>query len=72
MHWDKKILVSGWRCDPNGSAGIARAIGSKHDRARGHERPVYGKIRYMSCDRTRRKFDSKAYIARWRGDARVT
>ncbi len=52
--------------DANGYAGIAWAIGGKHDRAWGPERPVYGKIRYMSADGTGRKFDSRAYIARWR------
>ena len=50
--------------DPNGYAGIAWAIGGKHDRAWGPERPVYGKIRYMSYASTSRKFDSKAYIQR--------
>jgi deoxyribodipyrimidine photo-lyase len=50
--------------DPNGYAGIAWAIAGKHDRAWGPERPVYGKIRYMSYASTSRKFDSKAYIAR--------
>jgi deoxyribodipyrimidine photo-lyase len=50
--------------DPNGYAGIAWAIVGKHDRAWGPERPVYGKIRYMSFASTSRKFDSKAYIAR--------
>lgn len=50
--------------DPNGYAGIAWAIVGKHDRAWGPERPVYGKIRYMSYDSTSRKFDSRAYIAR--------
>jgi deoxyribodipyrimidine photo-lyase len=50
--------------DPNGYAGIAWAIVGKHDRAWGPERPVYGKIRYMSFDSTSRKFDSKAYMAR--------
>jgi deoxyribodipyrimidine photo-lyase len=48
--------------DPNGYAGIAWAMGGKHDRAWGPERPVYGKIRYMSYASTSRKFDSKAYI----------
>ena len=48
--------------DPNGYAGIAWAIVGKHDRAWGPERPVYGKIRYMSYESTSRKFDSKAYI----------
>ena len=50
--------------DPNGYAGIAWAIVGKHDRAWGPERPIYGKIRYMSFASTSRKFDSKAYIAR--------
>ena len=50
--------------DPNGYAGIAWAIVGKHDRAWGPERPVYGKIRYMSYESTSRKFDSKAYIER--------
>jgi deoxyribodipyrimidine photo-lyase len=47
--------------DPNGYAGIAWAIVGKHDRAWA-ERPVYGKIRYMSLASTGRKFDSKKYI----------
>jgi len=50
--------------DPNGYAGVAWAIGGKHDRAWGPERPVYGKIRYMSYASTSRKFDSKAYMSR--------
>ena len=50
--------------DPNGYAGIAWAIGGKHDRAWGPVRPVYGTIRYMSFASTSRKFDSKRYIRR--------
>jgi hypothetical protein len=30
-----------------------------------HERPIYGLVRYMSYASTSRKFDSRAYIARW-------
>jgi deoxyribodipyrimidine photo-lyase len=51
--------------DPNGYAGIAWAIGGKHDRAWGPERPIYGKIRYMSFVGTSRKFNSRAYIEKW-------
>jgi deoxyribodipyrimidine photo-lyase len=51
--------------DPNGYAGIAWAIGGKHDRAWGPERPVYGKIRYMSFASTSRKFDSRSYMEQW-------
>jgi deoxyribodipyrimidine photo-lyase len=47
--------------DPNGYAGIAWAILGKFDRAWG-ERPVFGKIRYMSGISTGKKFDSKKYI----------
>jgi deoxyribodipyrimidine photo-lyase len=48
--------------DPNGYAGIAWAIVGKHDRA-WSDRPIFGKIRYMSYDSTSKKFDSKRYIA---------
>lgn len=54
--------------DPNGYAGIAWAIAGKHDRAWGPERPIYGKIRYMSLRSTSRKFDSRTYIERWTAD----
>ena len=48
--------------DPNGYTGIAWAVGGKHDRAWGPERPVYGTIRYMSYASTSRKFDCARYI----------
>jgi deoxyribodipyrimidine photo-lyase len=48
--------------DPNGYAGIAWSIVGKHDRA-WSDRPIFGKIRYMSFESTSKKFDSKAYIA---------
>lgn len=47
--------------DPNGYAGIAWSIGGVHDRAWG-ERPVFGKIRYMSYAGCARKFDVNAYL----------
>jgi deoxyribodipyrimidine photo-lyase len=47
--------------DPNGYAGIAWSIGGVHDRAWG-ERTVFGKIRYMSYDGCKRKFDVARYI----------
>jgi deoxyribodipyrimidine photo-lyase len=47
--------------DPNGYAGIAWAIVGKHDRP-WFERPIFGKIRYMSSNSTSKKFDSKRYI----------
>jgi deoxyribodipyrimidine photo-lyase len=47
--------------DPNGYTGIAWSIGGVHDRAWG-ERPVFGKIRYMSYKGLRSKFDIQSYI----------
>ena len=50
--------------DPNGFAGIAWSIGGVHDRA-WQERPIFGKVRYMSYAGCARKFDVKGYAARW-------
>ena len=51
--------------DPNGYAGVAWAIGGKHDRP-WPERPIFGTVRFMSYESTRRKFDSAAYMERVR------
>ncbi len=48
--------------DPNGYAGIAWSIGGVHDRAWA-DRPVFGKIRYMSYQGCKSKFDVTTYIA---------
>jgi deoxyribodipyrimidine photo-lyase len=55
--------------DPNGYAGIAWSIGGVHDRA-WNERPVFGKIRYMSYNGCKIKFDIKKYIHSQGGKAR--
>jgi deoxyribodipyrimidine photo-lyase len=47
--------------DPNGYVGIAWSVAGIHDRP-WPERPVFGKIRYMSDAGCRRKFDVDAYI----------
>ena len=47
--------------DPNGYAGIAWSIGGVHDRA-WNERNVFGKIRYMSYNGCKSKFNVKGYI----------
>jgi deoxyribodipyrimidine photo-lyase len=52
--------------DPNGYTGIAWSIGGVHDRAWG-ERKVFGKVRYMSYEGCKRKFDVEAYITRNQG-----
>lgn len=46
--------------NPNSYAGILWCFG-KHDRAWA-ERPIFGKLRYMSSESTGKKFDSKKYI----------
>ncbi len=47
--------------DPNGYAGMAWSVGGVHDRA-WFQRPVFGKIRYMSYKGAQSKFDVNAYI----------
>jgi deoxyribodipyrimidine photo-lyase len=47
---------------PNGYAGIMWCFG-KHDRAFA-ERPIYGKLRYMSPVNTRKKFNVEGYLKR--------
>jgi deoxyribodipyrimidine photo-lyase len=48
--------------DPNGYAGIAWSIGGVHDRA-WFQRPIFGKVRYMSYNGCKLKFDVTGYIA---------
>lgn len=50
--------------DPNSYSGIFWCLG-RYDRAWGPERPVFGKVRYMTCDSARRKFAVDEYVARY-------
>ncbi|PRQ03911.1 deoxyribodipyrimidine photolyase [Enhygromyxa salina] len=50
--------------DPNSYSGICWVMG-RYDRAWGPERAVFGKIRYMSSDSTRRKLRLRAYLQRF-------
>lgn len=50
--------------DPNGYAGIAWSIGGVHDRP-WFERPIFGKIRYMSYNGAKSKFKIQTYIDQW-------
>lgn len=63
MHLNDKYFLDGR--DPNGYAGIAWSMLGKFDRA-WFERPIFGKIRYMSGASTGKKFDSKRYIRQMR------
>ncbi|TWT90924.1 Deoxyribodipyrimidine photo-lyase [Pseudobythopirellula maris] len=47
--------------DPNSYSGIFWVLG-RYDRAWGPEREIFGKIRYMTCDNTRRKCSVDGYI----------
>lgn len=47
--------------DPNSYSGIMWVLG-RFDRAWGPERPIFGKIRYMTSDSTRRKYDVRGYV----------
>ena len=50
--------------DPCSYSGIFWCLG-RYDRAWGPERPIFGKIRYMSSDSTRRKTNLKGYLERF-------
>jgi deoxyribodipyrimidine photo-lyase len=50
--------------DPNSYSGIFWCFG-RYDRPWAPERPVFGTVRYMSSQNTRRKMDVDGYIARY-------
>uniref|UniRef100_A0A1I8QBG2 Deoxyribodipyrimidine photo-lyase n=2 Tax=Stomoxys calcitrans TaxID=35570 RepID=A0A1I8QBG2_STOCA len=52
--------------DPNGYVGCMWSIGGIHDQGWA-ERPIFGKIRYMNYQGCKRKFDVKAFVARYGG-----
>ncbi|MCB1152430.1 deoxyribodipyrimidine photolyase [bacterium] len=50
--------------NPNSYSGIFWTMG-RFDRAWGPERPIYGKVRYMSSKNTKRKFRVEPYLERF-------
>ena len=50
--------------NPNSWSGICWTLG-RFDRAWGPERPIFGKIRFMSSASTLRKIKLKNYLERW-------
>lgn len=50
--------------DPNSVSGIFWCLG-RYDRAWGPERPIFGKIRYMTSQNTARKYSVKNYLQRF-------
>jgi deoxyribodipyrimidine photo-lyase len=55
--------------DPNSYSGIFWTLG-RFDRPWGPERPIFGTVRYMSSDATRRKLDLDRYLERFGDPAR--
>jgi len=56
--------------DPNSYSGIFWVLG-RYDRAWGPERPIFGKVRYMSSANTVRKLRMSDYLARFGGQAEL-
>jgi deoxyribodipyrimidine photo-lyase len=50
--------------DPNSYSGIFWVLG-RYDRPWGPERPIFGKVRYMSSENTARKVRVKGYIQKY-------
>jgi len=50
--------------DPNSYSGILWTFG-RYDRAWGPERPIFGTVRYMSSESTRRKLRLRGYLERY-------
>lgn len=50
--------------DPNSYSGIFWCLG-RYDRPWGPERPIFGSVRYMSSENTRKKLRVKEYLRRW-------
>ena len=62
IHLNNKYGLDGR--DPNSYSGIFWCLG-RYDRAWGPERPIFGKIRYMSSENTARKVRVKNYIKKY-------
>lgn len=62
IHLNNKYALDGR--DPNSYSGIFWILG-RYDRAWGPERPIYGKIRYMSSENTVKKLRVKRYLEKY-------
>jgi deoxyribodipyrimidine photo-lyase len=58
-HLNNKYAIDGR--DPNSYSGILWIFG-RYDRPWGPERPIYGQVRYMSSENTRKKLHLKQYL----------
>ena len=62
IHLNNKYALDGR--DPNSYSGIFWTLG-RYDRAWGPERPIFGKLRYMTSDSTRKKLRLRRYLERY-------
>ncbi len=62
LHLNNKYALDGR--NPNSVSGIFWCLG-RYDRPWGPQRPIYGKIRYMSSENTARKFSIKNYLKQY-------
>ncbi|MCH9727892.1 MAG: deoxyribodipyrimidine photolyase [Planctomycetes bacterium] len=62
IHLNNKYAVDGR--NPNSYSGIFWCLG-RYDRPWGPERPIFGKIRYMTSENTARKFRVKSYLEQY-------
>ncbi|MEN0110087.1 MAG: deoxyribodipyrimidine photolyase [Planctomycetota bacterium] len=69
LELNNKYAVDGR--DPNSYSGIFWVLG-RYDRAWGPERPIFGKIRYMTADNTARKVRVKDYLKRYAAEGEKT
>jgi deoxyribodipyrimidine photo-lyase len=63
IHLNNKYALDGR--DPNSSSGIFWILG-RYDRPWGPERPIFGKVRYMSSENTLRKLRVTEYLKTYR------
>jgi len=69
VHLNNKYAVDGR--NPNSYSGIFWCLG-RYDRPWGPERPIFGKVRYMSSANTARKVAVKKYILRYTGKTELS
>jgi deoxyribodipyrimidine photo-lyase len=69
LHLNNKYSTDGR--NPNSYSGVFWTFG-RYDRAWGPERPIFGKIRYMTSDSTRRKYKVADYISKFADQASLS
>jgi deoxyribodipyrimidine photo-lyase len=62
IHLNNKYAIDGR--DPNSYTGILWVLG-KYDRPWAPERPIFGRVRYMSSENTLRKLRAREYVKRY-------